>query len=49
VYDVVFYANNLPSMTPTGEHFAPDWTGDDLKILREVILAGVAMFRSASA
>jgi hypothetical protein len=49
VYDVVFWANNLPSMTPLGEHVVPDWTGDDLEILREVIITGVAMLRSASA
>lgn len=48
-YDVVFYANNLPSMTPPGEYFVPDWTTDDLETLREVILAGVAMVRSATA
>ena len=37
------YGNNLPSMTPPGEKFAPDWTAGDLEVLREVILSGVAM------
>jgi hypothetical protein len=49
VYDVVFFANNLPSMTPSGESFVPDWTTDDLETLREVIRSGVTMFRSAAA
>jgi hypothetical protein len=49
VYDVVFYGNNLPSMTPPGENFVPDWTAGDLEVLREVILSGVAMVRSAAA
>lgn len=49
VYDVVFFANNLPSMTPAGESFVPDWTTDDLETLREVIRSGVTMFRSAGA
>ena len=49
MYDVVFFANNLPSMTPQGECYVPDWTTDDLETLRGVIHSGVTMFRSAAA
>jgi len=47
VYDVLFHGNNLPSMTPPGDQFVPDWTSDDLETLREVIQDGVSMLRSA--
>ena len=47
VYDVLFFANNLPAMTPEGEHFVPDWTAPDLERLERVVSTGIALLRAA--
>jgi hypothetical protein len=45
VYDKVFFANNLPSITPAGRRFRPQWTPDDLRTLRALFSRGATMAR----
>ena len=47
LYDKLFYANNLPSMTPPGEHWIPEWPDEQVARLRIVIGAGIALVRSS--
>jgi hypothetical protein len=49
VYDKVFWANNLPAMSPPGEQYEPDWSSDELRLLREVVGEAVALIRTATA
>jgi hypothetical protein len=46
VYDKLFWGNNLPSVTPSGRHYEPAWSQDELAALTEVLSAGLAMFAS---
>ena len=45
VYDKVFWGNNLPAVTPDGEHYVPEWNPDEIDVLRGVLSAGLEMFR----
>jgi len=45
IYDKLFWGNNLPSMTPEGCHFEPEWSPQELTTLAEVLGAGLEMFR----
>jgi len=47
IYDKVFAGNNLPAMTPPGEHYEPEWDLDELTHLRWIIGQGVDLIRSA--
>lgn len=49
VYDKLFWGNNLPAMTPEGEHFTPDWTTRELDLIRTVIGQGLKMFSACTA
>jgi hypothetical protein len=49
VYEKLFRANNLPSVTPPGKSFTPDWTDDDIRDLARVRSGGLQLFRSALA
>jgi hypothetical protein len=44
VYEKLFYGNNLPSVTPPGEHYAPEWSRDEIAGLRDVLQEGLNMF-----
>ena len=46
VYDKLFFGNNLPAMTPPGEHYDPTWSDAEIRILCSVIAAGLHLFRS---
>lgn len=46
VYNKLFFGNNLPSMTPPGERYEPDWTQEELALLRTTIETGVDVIRS---
>jgi len=52
LYDKLFWANNLPSVTPDGEKFTPEWEQSELDRLSWVLRAGlrefVSRFRSAT-
>ena len=45
IYDKLFWGCNLPSVTPEGEQYHPAWTKRELKIMGEVLRAGLQMFR----
>ena len=46
VYDRLFFGNNLPSMTPPGELYHPQWTEEELRLLRATIQIAVDLIRS---
>jgi hypothetical protein len=45
VYDKLFFGNNLPSMTPPGEQYHPEWTEEELRLLRARIEMAVDLIR----
>ncbi len=45
IYDKLFGGNNLPAVTPEGESYHPTWTKKELRIIREVLGAGLAIFK----
>lgn len=47
VYDKVFFGNNLPAMTPAGEHYEPEWSESELKTIRSTLRRGLSIFVSA--
>ena len=47
VYDKLFWASNLPSVTPHGEHFVPKWSGQDVSALTAVLSSGLDVMRGA--
>ena len=47
LYDKLFYANNLPSVTPPGERWEPEWPQEQVAGLRELIGRGIALVRSS--
>ena len=47
VYDKLFWANNLPAVTPEGMTYTPEWTEDELQSLRKVVEDGISLVRSA--
>ena len=46
VYSKLFFGNNLPSMTPAGELYHPEWTEEELGLLRASIEMAVDLIRS---
>jgi len=47
IYDKIFWGNNLPAVTPDGEHSVPVWTNDELNILGKILDDGLSLFRNA--
>ncbi len=45
IYSKIFYGNNLPAITPEGEHYIPRWSNREKRILREIMAQGLTMFR----
>jgi hypothetical protein len=45
VYDKLFFGSNLPSMTPPGEHYQPEWSEEELGLLRSMTEAAVDLIR----
>jgi hypothetical protein len=46
VYNKLFFGNNLPSMTPPGKQYHPEWTEGELRLLRATIQIAIALIRS---
>jgi len=44
LYEKLFFAQNLPSVTPPGEHYSPTWSIDELQNLARVLRLGLAEF-----
>ena len=47
VYDKVFWANNLPAVTPPGERYEPEWAADEIAVLSAVVSETLAVVRGA--
>jgi len=47
IYEKLFWGNNLPPVTPPGEHFTPAWTDDEIRQLAQVMSNGLELMRSA--
>ena len=45
IYDKIFSGNNLPAVTPPGEHYTPYWSGKEVKRLRRMLTKGLKLFR----
>ena len=43
IYEKLFWGNNLPSVTPPGERFAPVWSTDELAEIRRLIESGLQL------
>lgn len=48
IYDKVFWGNNLPSLTPKGEHYVPEWAPDEIVSLAEILITGLNLFASCT-
>ena len=46
VYNKLFFGSNLPSMTAPGEQYQPEWTEEELALLRVMIETAVVLVRS---
>jgi len=47
VYDKLLYGHNLPSITPAGAHYTPEWSGDEITSLRQILQEGLDIFVAA--
>ena len=45
IYFKIFYGNNLPAITPKGEHYIPLWSNREKRIIREIMAQGLKMLR----
>ena len=45
IYEKLFWGNNIPVVTPEGKSYTPLWTKRELKTIREVLGAGLSLFR----
>ena len=46
IYKKLFWGSNLPSVTPQGEHYTPEWSPDEIHALGEILIAGLELFVS---
>jgi len=46
VYEKLFWGNNLPAVTPPGKHYTPEWSDDELLLIREILHYGLMLFRT---
>jgi len=44
IYDKLFWGNNLPSMTPKGKRYIPEWSQEELQSLAHLMTAGLELF-----
>ena len=45
IYDKLFFGNNLPSMTPPGEHYIPVWSAEEAERLKNILSEGLNLFQ----
>jgi hypothetical protein len=45
VYDKLFWGNNLPAVTPPGEHYVPAWSDAEVAELHRILSDGMALVR----
>jgi hypothetical protein len=46
IYEKLFWGNNLPAATPSGEHYTPVWSEAEVLLMREVLTEGLQLFRT---
>ena len=46
IYSKLFYGNNLPAITPVGQHYVPLWRNREKRIIREIMSQGLRMLRA---
>ena len=46
LYDKLFHACNLPSMTRPGEEYVPVWSASETAALKHLLLLGLAELRA---
>ena len=44
IYDKLFRGNNLPSVTPKGTLYIPEWSWDETAALAEILAVGLNLF-----
>lgn len=47
IFDKLFWGCNLPSMTPEGEHYQPEWDAEEFDTVFEIMRSGLNMFRKS--
>jgi len=47
IYDKLFWGCNLPSVTPPGERYIPNWSDDEIQRLASILNCGLTLFRRA--
>jgi hypothetical protein len=47
IYRKLFHGNNLPSITPGGKQYVPDWCPGEISSLADVLTSGLELFRSS--
>jgi hypothetical protein len=47
LYNKIFWGNNLPAVTPEGEHYDPIWVDEELNALRSIFATGIDLFISS--
>jgi hypothetical protein len=47
VYDKLFWGNNIPVVTPPGEHYVPAWSDEELAELHWILSDGMRLIRNA--
>jgi hypothetical protein len=45
IYDKLFWANNLPSVTPPGKHYEPIWSPEEIEMMAEIYRLGLIELR----
>lgn len=45
-YDKLFYGNNLPSVTPPGEHYSPHFDDHEQRVIHEILDRGRVILAS---
>jgi hypothetical protein len=48
IYRKLFWGNNLPSMTPQGSQYVPEWSPDEIASLTEILITGLDLFASCT-
>jgi hypothetical protein len=44
LYNRLFWGNNLPAVTPEGQHFTPQWANAEVQELAELLREGLSLF-----
>jgi hypothetical protein len=48
IYKKLFWGNNLPSVTPKGQHYTPEWSPEDRRKLGALLSCGLELFENCT-